>query len=66
MATRSPRLLAVVVGAAAVAAFGQPSAAPKLAIVNVTVVDATGQPPLAGRTVLVRDGRIQSDRKSVV
>lgn len=46
----------------AAAGLAQAPSAPPLAIVGVTVIDATGQPPLAGRTVLVRDGRIRSIR----
>ena len=42
------------------AALAQVPPSPGLAIVGVTVIDATGQPPTPGRTVLVRDGRIQS------
>jgi imidazolonepropionase-like amidohydrolase len=44
----------------AAAGVAQAPSSPVLAIVGVTVVDATGQPPAAGRTVLVRDGRIRS------
>jgi imidazolonepropionase-like amidohydrolase len=46
----------------AAAGLAQAPSAPALAIVGVTVVDGTGEPPLAGRTVLVRDGRIRSIR----
>jgi hypothetical protein len=35
-----------------------PAAEPPLAVTDVTVIDATGAPPRAGWTVLVRDGRI--------
>ena len=42
----------------AAAGLAQTPSAPPLAIVGVTVVDGTGHSPLAGRTVLVRDGRI--------
>lgn len=58
MATRKPRLAAV--AAAAAAALAQSPPIPPVAIVGVTVVDATGGQPLPGRTVVVRDGRIQA------
>jgi imidazolonepropionase-like amidohydrolase len=43
---------------AACATHGPSTARDLLAITNATVIDGTGAPPAAGRTLLVRDGRI--------
>lgn len=48
-------------GAAVLAGFGLASGASSapVAVVDVTVIDGIGQPPMPGRTVLLRDGRIE-------
>ena len=52
-------LLAKLLAALACACGGAASAEP-LALTNATVIDGTGSPPLAGRTIVIEDGIIRS------
>ncbi len=56
------RVVAVALAVTA-GALARPARADELVLADVTVIDGTGRPPLAGQDVLIRDGRVSEIRR---